>query len=253
MPAVQLDRLELLGRATRDGATFDGGDVLVGVKAENHQVPEAADAPPAPDGADRVRGVLDDAQPVLARDGVQPLHVHRQAGEMHRQDGAGARCDRRRHLVQIDVARVQSHVHEHRAGAHAHDDVGGGHEAQRRRDDFIALADATGEQRHLEARRRGGLGAHRPSPEIARQLSFELRDLWSARQPARAQHLGHRLDRLLIDARARKGQHPVHLLARIIHERATSTTPSTMMPIPATRWALGTSPRSHQARPTLMT
>ena len=36
-------------------------------------------------------------------------------------------------------------------------------------------------------------------------------------------------------------------------ERATSTTPSTMTPIPATRCTLGTSPSSHQARPMLMT
>jgi len=37
--------------------------------------------------------------------------------------------DRRFHLVEIDVARIKPDVHEHRPGAHAHDDVGGCDEA----------------------------------------------------------------------------------------------------------------------------
>ena len=63
---------------------------------------------------------------------------------MHRHERAGARRDRRLDLVEIDVARVEVDVDEHRARADAHDDVGGGDEAQRRRDHLVARPDAAG-------------------------------------------------------------------------------------------------------------
>ena len=75
-----------------------------------------------------MRRVLDDSQPVARRDGVQPLHVDRQAGEVHRHDGARARGDRRLYLSEIDIARVEPDVDEHRPRADAHDDVGGSDE-----------------------------------------------------------------------------------------------------------------------------
>src|SRR6185437_16409862 len=107
------------------GPALDGGDVLVRVEAEAHQVAETADTPAAPHRADGVRGVLDDAQLVLLGNGVQALHVHRQAGKMHRHDGAGARGDRRLGLLQVDVARVEADIDEHWPRPDPHDDVGG--------------------------------------------------------------------------------------------------------------------------------
>src|SRR6202034_4472668 len=68
VPAMQLDRRQLVRRAARDRAALDGGDVLVGMETEAHQVAEAADALARPRRTDRMRRVLDDAQPVARRE-----------------------------------------------------------------------------------------------------------------------------------------------------------------------------------------
>ncbi|MBS1173060.1 MAG: hypothetical protein H6R12_1890, partial [Proteobacteria bacterium] len=59
-------------------------------------------------------------------DAVQAVAVHRQAGEVHRQEGAGAGGDGRLDVVEIEIARRRIHIHEDRRGTGAHDDVGGG-------------------------------------------------------------------------------------------------------------------------------
>jgi len=142
VPAVQTrSPLSSSGEAARDRATLDGGDVLVGVKAEKPPGPPKLPIrrPRARAEPMGMRGVLDDAQT-----GCRPATAYscsmssgrpaKCTGRMAR----GARCDRRRYLLEIDVARVEAHVHEHRAGhPRATIDVGGGHEAQRRRDDLI--------------------------------------------------------------------------------------------------------------------
>jgi len=248
-PLLQLDCLDLFGRAARNRAALDGRHVLVGMEAEAHQVAKAADAPPAPRRPDGVRCILDDPQPVARCQLIETLHIDRQPGEVHRQDRTRARGDRRLRLLQIHVARIEVDVDEYGPGTYTHDDVRRGDEAHRRSNHLISRADAAGEQGHLQSRRRRSLSPYRSAAEIGRQLGFELRDLRSARQPARAQHLRYRGDGLLVDHGPRERQ---PRLRRVVHERATSTTPTTMTPIPATRCALGTSPSSHHARPTLM-
>ena len=111
---MQLDRLELLGRAAGDRPSLDGRHVLVGMEAEADQVAEAADPAAAPGGADGVRGVLDDAQLVALRDFVEAIHIDRQSREMHWHDGPRARSDGRLDLVEVNIARIQSHIHEDR-------------------------------------------------------------------------------------------------------------------------------------------
>src|SRR6185312_1268852 len=48
VPALELDRPELIRRAARDRPSLDCRHVLVGMEAEADQVAEAADATPAP-------------------------------------------------------------------------------------------------------------------------------------------------------------------------------------------------------------
>src|SRR6202000_1435185 len=93
MPALQLDRLELLGRAAGNRATLDGGHVLVGVEAEADQVAEAADAAPLPGRPDRVVGVFDDAHPMAIRNRIEAIHVDRESAEMHWHDRPSTRSD----------------------------------------------------------------------------------------------------------------------------------------------------------------
>ncbi|MNN33371.1 hypothetical protein D3C81_1471300 [compost metagenome] len=68
-----------LRRVHHQAAALDGGDVLVGLEAEADQVAEGADALALPARVDRLRGVFDHAQVVFACNGVEPVHVDRQA------------------------------------------------------------------------------------------------------------------------------------------------------------------------------
>ena len=58
---------------------------------------------------------------VLAGDGVEPVAVHRQAGEVDRDDGAGLGRDGGLDAVEVDVARDRVDVDEHRPRADCED------------------------------------------------------------------------------------------------------------------------------------
>ncbi len=76
-------------------AALGGGDVLVGMEAEGHQVAERADAPCRASVAPKACAASSiTRRPWLLGDRVEAVAVHRQAGEVHRHDGAGARRDR---------------------------------------------------------------------------------------------------------------------------------------------------------------
>ncbi len=246
MPALQLDRLELLGRAAGNRATLDGGHVLVGVEAEADQVAEAADTAPVPRRPDGVRGVLDDAQLVTVRNRIEAIHVDRESPEMHWHDCPRTRSDGGLDLVEVDVARIEFHVHKYRMRANAANDVSRSHKAQCGCDDLITGPDAARPQRHLHSSGGRCLRAYRATPEITRQLGFERGHLGAARQPSGPQHLDDRLNGFFIECRTRKGQHLGH---HSPHERATRTTPAMITPTPMTRCAFGASPNSHQAKP----
>src|SRR6185503_6811573 len=82
--------------ADDDGAALAGGDVLDRVEAEHDGVAGAgADQAAAVRRAQRVAGVLDDAQAAAARELGQLVHVGRHAGEVDRYDRARARRDQR--------------------------------------------------------------------------------------------------------------------------------------------------------------
>ncbi len=130
-----------------------------------------------------MRGILHHPQVVPPGKVVEPVHIDRQPGEVHRQDGTGSRRDRGFHLVQIDVAGIEADIHEHRVRADPYDDVRRRDEAQRGRDHLVALTDPAREQSHFEPRRSGGLGAHRSSAKIARKRRLELHHLRTAGDP----------------------------------------------------------------------
>ncbi len=50
----------------------------------------------------RLRGVLDNPQPALRRQGIQAVAVHRQAGQVDRDDRPGARRDGRLDAAEVD-------------------------------------------------------------------------------------------------------------------------------------------------------
>jgi hypothetical protein len=144
-------------------AALDARDVLVGVEAERHEIAQGPDAPAPPGAAEGLGGVLDDAKPVGLGEGVEAVAVHRQAGEVHRQNRAGRGGDGGRHAVEVEVARDRIDVDEDRPGADGEDDVAGGHPGERRGDDLVAGADPGQAQGDLHRARAGVEDARRPA------------------------------------------------------------------------------------------
>ena len=79
--------------------------------------------------------------PWRARKAARASGIERRV-EVHGQQHARARGHRRSGRVEVDVARGEVDVDEHRPGARALDHVGGGEEALRGRDDLVAGPDA---------------------------------------------------------------------------------------------------------------
>ena len=175
----------VLGIGQHDCTAFGRGDVLVGVKTECDQIAEGADPLAFPEAAQCLRRILEHPQPVLCGDRVQPVHVHRQPGEVDRNDRSRCRRDRRFHEVQVDVAGCRIDIHEHRPRAHRERDVRGSYPGQRRRDHLVSRADI----RHSQADfKRGGRRTEDPhcaSAAVTRQLGFEGFGLRSGGDPAR--------------------------------------------------------------------
>ena len=92
-PQLAAPRLLLI--VEHQAAALGGGDVLVGVKADGDQIAAGADRAARPVRAHRLRRILDAPAAVPARDRVQPVAIDRQPGQIHRQQRARARRDRR--------------------------------------------------------------------------------------------------------------------------------------------------------------
>ncbi len=258
-------------------AAFDRRDVLVGLEAEADQVAETADAPAAPARVDRLRGVLDHAQAVLLGDRVETVHVDRQAGQIDRQDCAGAGRDRGLDRVEIEVAGARIDVDEDRARPDRDDHVGGGDPGDRGGNDLVAGTDAGDPQRDLHRRRAIGQRAHRPAVEQRRQRGLEGLHLRAGGDPARGQHFADRRDRVRVDVGPDEGQegfggsggsgHRANRQGRRRgsvarngggqeqegQERAIRNTPARISRMPAIRNGPIISPNSHHAATALTT
>ena len=221
------------------------------METDRNQIPAGADALALPGCAHRLRCVFQYAQLVPARDRIQAAAIDRQAGQIHRQQGAGQRCDGRLDAGQIDIAGARVDVDEYRPRAGAHDDVRRGDPGQRCGDDLIAGADAGERQADLESSGAGTQRTNRPTAKIIRQPRLELAHLRATGDPARAQHFGDSGDGVLIDRRSRKRQeflaHDSTVSAPQLQLRATNQTPRMMTPMPVTRAALSCSENSSQA------
>ena len=126
------------------------------------------------------------------------------AGVVHRDDRAGAECDRRRDLRRVDRQRVRFHIDQHRSGAHMLDDVDGRSERQRRRDHFVARPDPTRDECGVEPGRAGVQREGRLGRDRRCELGFEAGDLGAGGDPVGAQGVDDLGDLLLADKGGRK-------------------------------------------------
>src|SRR5215468_1529969 len=92
----------------------------------------------------RLRGVLDDREPVAFRDRPQGFHVADATPEVHWHQCCSPRGYSPCHRVRIDET-ITSHVGKDRGSARAHDCGGRGNEGVWGRDDFVAWPDAGGD------------------------------------------------------------------------------------------------------------
>jgi hypothetical protein len=106
-----------------EASSLAGRDVLVGVEAERHEVTECPNPPPLPGASEGLRRVLHHAQAAPPRDGVQPVAVDGEPGEIDREDRAGARRDGRPDAVEVDRAGGPVDVDEHGPGPGLEDHV----------------------------------------------------------------------------------------------------------------------------------
>ena len=102
-----LDEFDRAGVGGGDRAAFDRRHVLVRVKAEHDQIADAADRLAGVTRADRMGGILDDAQAMPIRKAIERRHVDGEARKMHGHDRARLVGQCRLEQARVDVARTQ--------------------------------------------------------------------------------------------------------------------------------------------------
>ena len=206
LQAVLLGELGLALVVEHERAALDGGDVFVGVKTERDEVTEGADAFAVPLAAEGLGGVLDDAEVVLLRDGVEAVAVDGQAGEIDGDDGARGRSDGGFDAGEVEVAGDGVDVDEHGLGADIEDDVAGGDPGERRGNDLVARADAGDAQRDFHRAGAGVEHAHGAAAAILGEFRLEGLHVGAGSNPAGAEHLGDAGDGGIVDGRTRERQ-----------------------------------------------
>ena len=214
------------------GAALAHAQLLLGEEREAAEPADGAGlAPRLGLGADRLRGVLDERDPVGVAQLPQRAEVGGVAAEVHRHHRAGARgdaaLDRRRREVRalgrLDVA-------QHRLGAGVARRVQRRHERQRRHDHLVAGPEperAAGEvQRRGRARHRHGVGRAGP----LRERGLEALRARAHRQPAALEAFGDREPVAL-------GDHHVGERDRPAHASASCSAPTTRSWVLLSRWA----------------
>jgi len=181
MRAVDAEDGRLFGEGVVIGDQHPGvaeaPEVLRGEKAVGAECAEGARLSPAMGGSERLRGILDDGEPVFFRQGQDAVHVGGLSEKVHRDDGPGARRDEGGGGIDVEVEAVRARVGEDGSGPDAVDAAGGGKEGEGRTDHLVAGANAQGHQG--EEKRVGARGDAERVPragEVAHR-ALECRDL----------------------------------------------------------------------------
>jgi hypothetical protein len=137
------------GIAREHCAAFAGGDLLVGIKAEDGEIAETAHAAMVEFGADGLAGVFDEGEAMPARNALKRLHVGRNAECVNGQDGARARGNGLFHGRRIEIERDGIDLGKNRRCAYLEHGVSHGYKCERGDNDLIALAYAQRKQRQM--------------------------------------------------------------------------------------------------------
>src|SRR5271166_251184 len=207
--AVQREDLGPLKKfrvAGYDHAAVAGGDVFRGIKAETADLAHQARCLSVRGGFDGVRAVLNDMQPMLARDLEDRIHVTTTATHVDHENPLRSRRNSNLDLFRIDVEGVAAAVHQNRLRAGGYDGVDGGAERHRGSNHFIASPNSQGGESQVN---RGGTAAHRQCVRralVACELLLEVLDTSSQADPLAANTLRDRGNLLLPEHWSAKNQ-----------------------------------------------
>jgi len=157
-----------------DHAAFAGGDLFIGVEAEDADAAEGADLAAFVGTAEAFAGVFDEGDFVAGGDGGDFVHADGVAEGFDGEDGFGFGGDGGFDFVGIEVEGLGVDVDEDGSGADHLDDVGGGDEGEGGGDDLVAGADVQGEEAAVEAGGAGGDGDGFVDVEVVLEGVFEL-------------------------------------------------------------------------------
>ncbi len=129
-----------------DDATFAGGDWFVGVEAEDGESAVGADGLTTVGAAETFAGVFDDGDAVAFGDFADFGDVHGVAEVLNDDDGFGAGSDGFFDAGGVHVHAGGVDIDEDGFSADVLDGVGGGYKSEWCGDDFVAGADAEGEE-----------------------------------------------------------------------------------------------------------
>ena len=182
-------------------AAFAGGELLVGIKAEDGQVAKAAGALALELGADGLAGVLDHDQIMAAGEArsasisagmpkVWTTRMARVRGVMARSTAAG---------IEVECHGVD--LRKDWRGADLENRVGHGDKSEGGHDDLVALADAQRKQSEMQTGGAGADGYGVGHGVIGGQRGFKGRKLGAEAEVRRAQNGGDGIDFGLGDVR----------------------------------------------------
>ena len=201
-PAQPLGLLHQPRVAQHQHAAVAGGHQLDGLEREHREIGQPAHRASFVGGPERVRGVLDEDEPVLPGDGVQFVEVARQPAVVDAHDRLGPRRDERPHMRRIHVQRARLDVGEHRLHPHVEERDVRGRAGEDGRDDLVAGDQAgqqVGEVQGIGAGADGERGLVRSDQRG--EPSLELGHPRSLADPAGSEHLLDGLSRTRRDVR----------------------------------------------------
>ncbi len=176
-----------------DHAALAGGDLLVGVEAEDSGVAEGADGFAAVLASQPLARIFNHSNLVPAGDRAVLGHEDRVAEGLDREDGFGLGRDRVLDALRVHVQGLGADVHEDRLRADIQNAVRRRDEGKGRGDDLIAGADAHREHEHVQPGGAGGARDGVPTAGARRDRRLELLVHRADREPLRPQHaLDHR-------------------------------------------------------------
>ena len=187
-----------------DRTAFAAGEHLVAVKREGGRLADAPHRPALVGGKRGLGRVFHHPQAVRAGHPHDRIHVGRLAEQVHHDDAAGARRDRRLDRVGGDAPRGGIDVDEHRLAAAIAHGVGGGDVGHRGHDHLVARLHVHAGEDEMERRRAVRHAEAEPRPARGGELPLEPREEGAARgDPRAADRLAHVA--LLVAAEVRGG------------------------------------------------